>query len=400
MQHFYIGDAQEVLHAVPVEDDGAELVGATHRQPRRSAMVTSRPSRDEIGQCDEHAGTPQKEYARCQRHHSQQAIVAEADMAGGGSSGHDSTDDGVDASKPATRGHNEEVSDQLQSSDPSSSAARVWDAQGPEACAGLASPEKTAGEPVTAHHHHHQRDKLQCSDPSGHPTPQDGGMLLPKQERWADMSSESDAEPKKDSSEPEELGDGAQAAQPAPPASEVKNSSENDAFQHARRRRKPRRRGRAKDAATSSTAAASTSAATQVMSTEVEDTQVMSTEFHQGVAERNWVHRFLCDALDHAERGDLDEAVAALARVLIPDSDAQLTIEQLFAVEQQRVRGGWQAKVCMANGREFVGRIKATPSSASSDAKEVVIDYLLKFTNRVVEGVRASLDSPAGRAAD
>ncbi len=403
VEHFYIGDRQ-FLHATSVEDDdGAELVGVTHREPPRPAQRSGGPSRGTTVPFDKHASN-QKEDERC-KVHPLHANVAEADMAGGGSSGHDSTDAGVEVSKAVEREHNAEVDHTLQSGDSSCRAARIKDAEGPEACAGLASLA-TVGEQGTAWHHH-QRDKLQCGDPSGTSPSHDGGRPQVKQARWADMSSESDAEPKKASSEHEELDDRVQAAQTEAPTAaapqtplDVTEVKATDEFKPARKRRRERRRVRAKDAATSSAATASTSVDTQVMSTEFVDTQVMSTESHAGEAERNWAHRFLCDALDSVERGDYGAAVAALARLLIPDTESQMPVDQLYTVEQHRVRGGWRATVCIANGRVFTGSDKATPSSAKSDAMEVVIDFLFKFVERTVKGVRGRLDSTEGRLAD
>ncbi len=181
-------------------------------------------------------------------------------------------------------------------------------------------------------------------------------------------------------------GQEATAAGDSQAPSDEKEIEKCEEFRPARRSRRARRRERAKDAAVSSADTASASAVTQGM----------STDLHAGVAELNWAHRFLRDALDSAESGDYGAAVAAFARLLIPDVESQLPVDQLYSVDQKRVRGGWRATVCLANGREFAGRVRATPSSATSDAMEVVIDYLVTFAKRTVEGVRARLDLPSG----
>ena len=77
-----------------------------------------------------------------------------------------------------------------------------------------------------------------------------------------------------------------------------------------------------------------------------------------------WAVPLFRSAIECAERGGADESLEALMRLLLRDYTLTLPRSALYAVEFQRVTGGWQVTICLGYGREIAGAVR--PSTASA----------------------------------
>ena len=114
------------------------------------------------------------------------------------------------------------------------------------------------------------------------------------------------------------------------------------------------------------------------------------SEDAQSRAERLLSH--LREALVRAENGDYGKALTAFARVLVDDGEGKLPDDQLYAVERQRVRGGWQATVSFASGQQIAGEVRASSSSAVKAAQEETMSFLGTFIRRLGDASAAQRD--------
>ena len=99
------------------------------------------------------------------------------------------------------------------------------------------------------------------------------------------------------------------------------------------------------------------------------------------------------EALDRAESGAYGEALEALARLLALDIDGQLTRDQLYSLDYQRVQGGWQVTVVLASGQSIAGRVRMGSSTALDLAMEEARAYLTEAPLRMIREVKHLMEA-------
>ncbi len=113
--------------------------------------------------------------------------------------------------------------------------------------------------------------------------------------------------------------------------------------------------------------------------------------------DREWAGPLMRVALACAERGDANESLEALMRLLLHDHTLTLPRASLFSLDFQRVVGGWQVTICLGDGRELAGAVRPSKSSATraaiAEARTFVVNTLHHIATAALG--RVSLEFPS-----
>ena len=99
--------------------------------------------------------------------------------------------------------------------------------------------------------------------------------------------------------------------------------------------------------------------------------------------DQEWAIPLMKAALSSAEACAYEDALEAFSRLLQRDYLIQLSREQLFTIEHQRVTGGWQTTVSLGDGRQVAGKVRARVKAAWKSAMEEAMAYLVSLIHYI-----------------
>ena len=370
---FFIGDL--VAHAVPTEEDGAELAWPRQHSARRRLPARRPPLK---GEQKEHISGDQSRT---------QAETAEPDRAGGGGGGSARRNRSSDnaAAGEHCDAHAEQpqraakISGSRQAQPPPPPHRQVVAATDPAGgAAGGQTSEDTAaqrlkGAELPDAEYPDVREDEQAKDTR---VEMGASVLTPGRldsenhavdpaegvsTRWADMCSEQDDSTEMTDAERRQRGAEDAAATTSPGVASTSSVEEQIKEGNRRKGRRRTRRGR-RSSGDPTVAEAPPTTSTMIDSAEA---------------------RLMRTALDFAEKGDHELALVAFHRLMQSDVQAQLPRESLFQAEHVRVKHGWQTTLHLAMGKQVSSGVHGSVSAAHREALAESMEYVIKMVHYI-----------------
>ncbi len=83
-------------------------------------------------------------------------------------------------------------------------------------------------------------------------------------------------------------------------------------------------------------------------------------------------------------------------RLLLEDFTLTIPRSALYAVEFQRVTGGWQTTICLGNGQEIAGAVRPSTAAARRAAMDEAMKYVVTTATYIAVDMKRRAEAHVG----